>query len=328
MQKGQKHAEALLSGSIGIFEYLGAKRRSAESKIELALCYYRQGMFELSRKTLLRVLDELHPRDNELRSLGLIRLGVVERHSGHVTDSLSRLSEAFSVIEHSGPLLTGRYHDEFATTIQNVAIGENRIDYLESVTSHFQRAFYEFVAIGHHRYAAVVENNHGFLLLNLGRFSDAEVRLLNARQLFERLNDNIRRAQVEDTLARLYLATGRIDLAAAAADRAVASLELGDEEALLAEALTTKGMILCKLGRQSEAYGILKGACHVAERCGDHEGAGRALLVLVEEMHDELEKTERNDIATRMDQLLQDTQLSLTRSRLNHCLKLILSRSD
>ncbi|HKG99044.1 MAG TPA: winged helix-turn-helix domain-containing protein, partial [Pyrinomonadaceae bacterium] len=257
MQKGQKHAEALLSGSIGMFEYLGAKRRSAESKIELALCYYRQGMFELSRKTLLRVLDELHPRDNELRSLGLIRLGVVERHSGHVTDSLSRLSEAFNVIEQSGPLLTGRYHDEFAITIQNVAIAENRIDYLENVTSHFQRAFYEFVAIGHHRYAAVVQNNHGFLLLTLGRFSDAEVRLLNARQLFERLDDNIRRAQVEDTLARLYLATGRLDLAAAAADRAVASLELNDEEALLAEALTTKGMILCQLGRHSEAYGIL-----------------------------------------------------------------------
>ena len=32
IKKGQKHAEALLSGSIGIFEYLGARRGVAEAE--------------------------------------------------------------------------------------------------------------------------------------------------------------------------------------------------------------------------------------------------------------------------------------------------------
>jgi tetratricopeptide (TPR) repeat protein len=326
MEKGQKHAEALLSGSIAIFEYLGAERRSAEAKIELALCYYRQGMFEFARKTLVKTLKDLQPAD-DLRTLGLIRLGVVERHSGHVTDSLSQLSEALNVIEQSGPLLTGRYHHEFANTLEHLATAENRTDYFEAVTTHFQRAFYEFVAVGHHRYAAVVQNSYGFLLLNRGSFSDAELHLIRARLLFERFDDRIRRAQVEDTLARLYLATQRPELALKAAEKAVASLELNDEEALLAEALTTKGIILCKLHQYGKARGILEGACRVAERCGDPEGAGRALLTLIEEMYNELDKSEQNAIVTRMYELLKDTQLSATRSRLEYYLRLILPTS-
>jgi TolB-like protein len=184
LQKGQKHAEELLSGSIGIFESLGAKRRAAEGRIELALSYYRQGMFSVSRNSLLRVLAELESNDSELRSLALIRLGVVERHGGHITDSLTRFYEAYTYLEDGGPLLTGRYYHELGATIQAIALAENRKDYLDTSSDHFQRAFYEFAAIGHHRYAAVVENNHGFLLLNLDRFEEAAVRLIHARKLF------------------------------------------------------------------------------------------------------------------------------------------------
>jgi TolB-like protein len=323
IQKGQKHAEDLLSGSVGIFEHLGAKRRSAEGRIELALSYYRQGMFDLSRTTLLRVLSELQPGDNELSSLALIRLGVVERHSGHVADSFSRFSEALSAVEESGPLVTGRYYHELATTLQEIAIAESRPDYIETVTRYFQRAFYEFVAIGHHRYAAVVENNHGLLLLSLDRFNEAEAHLVHARRLFEGFDDRIRGAQVDDTLARLYVATARLNLADFASQRAVASLEANDEDALLAEALTTRAIVFCKLNRYSEARAILEGARRIAERCGDSEGAGRALLVLIEEMYTTLNETERQEIANRVRALLQNTQVATTRCRLENCLRLI-----
>jgi TolB-like protein len=325
MQKGQKHAEALLSGSISIFEHLGAKRRSAEGRMELALSYYRQGMFELTRNTLLNVLDELGPADTDLKSLGLIRLGVVERHAGHIKNSLSRFADACNIVGQSGPLLTGRYHHELGTTLKDLAKAQSQLDYSDTVTPHFQRAFYEFVAIGHHRYAAVVENNRGFLLLNVGRFEEAEPHLVYARRLFEVLDDKIRQAQVDDTLARLYIATERFELARVAAERAVAALEANDEEALLAEALTTKGIIFCKLNRHAQARGILEGAQRIAERCGDSEGAGQALLVVVEEMYEKLEESERKDIGVRLGELLEDAQGWSTRLRLQNCLQLILS---
>jgi DNA-binding winged helix-turn-helix (wHTH) protein/tetratricopeptide (TPR) repeat protein len=323
IQKGQKHAEELLGGSIGIFEHLGAKRRAAEAKIELALSYYRQGMFSLSRKSLLKVLRGLESEDSELRSIALIRLGVVERHAGCIADSLTRFDEAYSFLQDCGPLVSGRYYDELGTTLQEIALAENRSDYLDTANHHFQRAFYEFAAIGHHRYAAVVENNHGFLLLKLGRFRDAEIRLVHARKQFEEFNDIVRKSQVDDTLARLYIAMNRLDSAIVASERAVTGLEANDEEALLAEALTTRGVLFCKLDRFAEARPMLEGAWRIAERCGDSEGAGRALLLLFEQMYSQMAQTERQYIATRMRQLLENTQTASTRARLEKCLMLI-----
>jgi DNA-binding winged helix-turn-helix (wHTH) protein/tetratricopeptide (TPR) repeat protein len=322
IQKGQKHAEALLSGSIGIFEYLGAKRRAAEARIELALSYYRQGMFSVSRNSLLRVLGELHAEDSELRSLALIRLGVVERHAGQISDSLARFSEAFPFLQNGGPLITGRYYHELGTTLQEIALAENRSDDLDTSNHHFQRAYYEFAAIGHHRYAAVVENNHGFLLLKLGRFEEAEVRLVHARKLFEEFNDVVRTSQVDDTLARLYIATSQLNSSDLASQRAVTCLEANDEEALLSEALTTRGLLFCKLKRFTEARVILEGAWRIAERCGDSEGASRALLVLFEEMYSHLDQPDRHYIAARMRDLLKLTQTASTRCRLAKCLVL------
>jgi TolB-like protein/predicted negative regulator of RcsB-dependent stress response len=314
--KGQKHAEALLSGSIGIFDHLGANRAVAESKIELALSYYRQGMFELARKTLLKLIEGLQARDNDLRSVAFLRLAVVERHAGHLTDSLSRLSGASDIVNQSGPSVTGRYYQELANVLKDIAISENRADYLKIVQNHFARAYYEFEAIGHVRYTAVAENNHGYLLLNLGYYDDAKVHLLRAQRLFGQLDDKIRRAQVDDCLSRLYMAINRFELAESAIDSAIASLEADDEEALLAEALTTKGQLFCKQHRYNEARQTLEGAWRIAERCGDNEGAGRALLILVEEMHSQIGKAELNRIIARVRELLEYTQQASTRARL------------
>lgn len=324
INKGQSHAEALLSGSIGIFEYLGAKRGVAEAKIELALSYYRQGMFELAKKILIRLIEELKAEDNDLRALAFIRLAVVERHAGHITDSISTLSGASNIVDQSGPLVTGRYHHELAA----ILMAENRLNQLEVAQKHFARAYYEFEAVGHLRYTAVAENNHGYLLLDLGHYDEAEVHLLRAQRLFGQLEDKIRKAQVDDCLTQLYIATNRFEMAESTVDSAIASLEADDEEALLAEALTTKGRLFCKLNRYAQARQILEGAWRIAERCGDKEGAGRALLTLVEEMQPHLEQTERNRLALQVRELLEHTQSASIRTRLEECLNIVLDKSS
>ena len=325
IQKGQRHAEALLNGAIGIFEHLAARRAAAEAKIELALSHYRQGMFEPARKMLLNLIDELQPEDNDLRSIAFVRLAVVERHAGHITDSLSRLSAVSSIVDQSGPLITGRFYHELAIGLKDAAMAECRSDYSETVQNHFNRARYEFEAIGHLRYFSVSENNHGHLLTDLGLYDEAEVHLLSARSIFGQLEDKIRRAQVDDCLGNLYTATNRFEMAESAIDSAIASLETDDEEALLAEALTTKARLFCKQNRCNEARQILEGAWRIAERCGDNEGAGRALLILIEEMHSQMGRGELNQMAVRMRELLEHTQQASTRARLAECLKTLLS---
>ena len=322
ISKGQRHAEALLSGSIGLFEHLGAKRSGAEAKIELALSYYRQGMFEPARNMLLRVIKELETGDKDLKALALIRLAVVERHAGHISDSLSSLSEAENIVDHSGALITGRYYHERATALKEATTPSDWSAHSEIIQSHFVRARFEFESIGNLRYSAVVVNNLGYLLLGLGRHDEAEVFLLHAQGYFIRLDDKTRKAQVDDCLSRLYLATGRLEMAEVAIDRAIASLETNDEEALLAEAFTTKGEVLSRQRRYNEAREILEAAWRIAERCGDNEGAGRAILVLIEHVH-QLNQEDRKRMILLVNRLLEHTQQASTRARLAECLKSI-----
>jgi hypothetical protein len=67
LSRGQKHAEELLNGSVALLQQLGVKKRAAEGRIELALCYQRQGLFDIGHSTLLRVLNDLG-EENQLGS--------------------------------------------------------------------------------------------------------------------------------------------------------------------------------------------------------------------------------------------------------------------
>ncbi|MCM3902854.1 MAG: winged helix-turn-helix domain-containing protein [Pyrinomonadaceae bacterium] len=317
--KGQKHAQALLNGSIALFEQLGLKTRGAEGRIELAYCYYREGLFDLARSTLQAAILVLSNEDADLRSMALIKLAGVECHAGRLYDSLSQLDAAAEIVEPAGPWATGRYNLELATVLKNLAIAETRDDLFERALGHYQEALYEFEAIGNHRLKAIVENNHGYLLLSLKRLYEAEERLILARKLFDGLDDKVRRAQVDETLAQLHVAAGRFDLAEMAILRAVESLGTGGEEALLAEALTTHGVILCRLRRNREAKRVLERSNRMAESCGDSEGAGRALLIVIEEMCEELDDRERLELGNRLDVLLGHSQQRLTLERLRKC---------
>ncbi len=321
--RGQRHGEELLNGSIGLFEQLGLKRRAAEGRIELALCYYRQGLFDLGRSTLIRVLRELAIDDSELRSLALIRLAILERHAGRLQDAVARLTEATTVMEKSGPWVICRCHLELASTYKDLAISEDASSYLDTAKDYYLKALHEFAAVGNHRYRGIVENNIGFLLLTVGSFKESEDHLLRSRALFEGFDDRVRVAQVNETLARLYIATEEFVSGQEAIQLAVQTLELTDGEALLAEALTTSGLVSSKLGHHTEAKRHFEAAYRVAERCGDHEGAGRAMLVMIEELGGRLEVEEKLQISRYLKSLLSLTQQTGLRARIEKSLAFI-----
>lgn len=320
---GRKPAEALLSGAIAIFQQLGEGIRVAEGRIELACCYYHQGSFDLARATLQRALAALTDNERELRSVGLIRLAIVERLAGSMHDALGLLDEAGPLLAGSSDWPKGRFHLEFANTLKDIGIAEDRKTYLERALGHYSKALTHFRRVGNPRYTAIVENNHGYLLSSLKRFDEACPHLDTARNLFETLGDNVRLAQVDETLAQVYLASERYDLAECAINQCVDTLETSGEEAFLAEALTTRGIVLCRLRRKHEAKTCFERAQRVAERCGDREGAGRALLILIEEMCDQLADDERREIGAQANQLLANSQQHATRERLRKCLDTI-----
>ena len=81
-------------------------------------------------------------------------------------------------------------------------------------------------------------------------------------------NDSVHTAQVDDTRARVLLAEGRVAEAEKLVRSAVRILEGGGQQSLLAEALTTHGLTLARLGRHKLARLTLQRAMEVAQNAG------------------------------------------------------------
>ena len=70
------------------------------------------------------------------------------------------------------------------------------------------------------------------------------------------------------------LAEGAVAKAEKIAKSAVRMLEKGGEQSLLAEALTTHGIALARLGNEAQARAVFERAIAIAEQAGDVESAG------------------------------------------------------
>ncbi len=320
---GQRFAEGLISGAVALFDHLGENTRALEARIELGCCHYHQGLFDIAHSTLQSCVANLTNEDYELRAVALIRLAIVERHAGRLHEALTLLEQVSGLESMISAWTKGRFHTEMANTLKEFGVAECQKHYFDRALSHYKAASLQFEEVGNLRYVAAVENNRGYLLLSLERIGESKLHLERARTLFKELADTIGCAQVDETLAQLYLGSTNYESAQQAIELAVNTLEGSGEDALFAEALTTKGLILFRLGHRQEAKPIIERARRVAERCGDREGAGRALLILIEEMCEQLADDERREIGAQANQLLANSQQQATRERLKKCLEMI-----
>ena len=292
---GQETAKNLLTQSIEIFEVLGESARVAEARGDLALCYWREGAFDEARVHLTTALNFLELEDYELRATLLIRAGIIEVDAERLSKALCYYNEAAQLLERSEDhALIGSFHIEFALLFRRFSAAENSKEYIDRALIEYAAASFHFEQAGNKRYVARVENNLGYLFFTIGRYKDAHSHLDRAHHLFLELSDMGTVAQVNDTRARTLLAEGKLQEAEKYAQSAVKTLERGDEQALLAEALTTYGTVQARLGRHPQARSLLQRAITVAETAGDLEGAGRAKLRIIEELR---EQTSAEDLA-------------------------------
>src|SRR5882724_2339850 len=246
----QEIAKDLISESANIFEQLGQKEKAAEARIDLGICYWREGAFDEARVTLRHALDTLGNLESEQRLRALLNSAVVERSATRYGEALKIHHEAAPMFANStNGALNGKFHNEYATVLKNLGLGENREDYIDRALVEFAAASVHFEQVGHKRFQASVENNQGFLFANLGKFKEAEEHLDRARRLFQSLKDQGGVARVDETLAQTFLLEGRNKEAERLARSAVQVFEQGGEQAALAEALTTQGKALAHLNQ-------------------------------------------------------------------------------
>jgi transcriptional regulator with GAF, ATPase, and Fis domain/Flp pilus assembly protein TadD len=320
IEGAQEFAKDLISESAAIFTELDETEMVTEARIELAYCYWREGASDEARVTLRDALTLLGDVVNVQRAVALLRLAIVEA-------SATRYNDALRILLEAGPLFDavpshakkGKFHMNLAIVLKNLSIGEGREDYADRALVEYAAAGFHFEQAGHTRDLARIENNLGFLLLTLGRYKEAHGHLDRARRLFASLKDNGSVAGVDETRSRVLLAEGRVAEAERIMRVAVRTLEKGEEMAVLAEALTTYGTALARLGKQAEGRLMLERATALAEQSGDIEGAGLAALVIIEELAEHLTTNELRSIYERASPLLACSQHTATLHRLRAC---------
>jgi CheY-like chemotaxis protein/tetratricopeptide (TPR) repeat protein len=324
-ERVHEKAKKLIKESIKIFETLQDEDKTAEAQAELACCYWREGRLDKARTMLREAIQRIGNKDNEAKALALLHSAVIERLTGRFNDALRLHTEAAPIFKKSNDhAFKGKFHIEFANVLNHLSSTEYREDYVDRALIEYTAASYHFEQAEHTRYQACVENNLGFLYGTIGRFTEAHEHLDRAQALFTSLKDRVHLAQVDDARAKVLLEQRRNGDAEKIARMAVHVLEGGGEKSLYAEALTTHGIALARLGKPKTAQEVLEKAGRVAEAAGDLESAGQAALTMIEEVGSKLSGLEVGEIYIRAAELLEKSQNMATLRRLCECASRVL----
>lgn len=310
-------AKNLIKESITRFESSRCTEKVAEAQMELGHCYWREGAFNEARVWLQESLSLLPNSAAFLRAITMLRLATVESSARRLSDALRISIEAAPLFEESANhTLRGKFHNEFGFVLRNLGAAERRDDYIDRALIEYTAASYHFQLAGHTRYQGCVENNLGFLFSTIGKSTEAHEHLDRVQALFTSLKDDSRLAGVDETRAKVLLAEGRTAEAEKLVRSAVRILERGGEQSLLAEALTTHGVILARMGSHKVARLTLQRAVEVVQNAGDLEAAGLAALTILEELSEHLQSHDLSATYDRAAELLSKSENRETKDRL------------
>jgi tetratricopeptide (TPR) repeat protein len=322
----QEIAKDLISESAGIFESVGLTEKLAEARVNLAVCYWREGGLDEARVTLRLVLDSLHESRSEQKLRALLTSAIVETAATRDRSALLIYKEAAPLFDSSSNhALKGRFHTSYATLLRSLSTSEHREDYIDKALLEYTAASYHFEQAGHKRFQGRVENNVGFLFATLGRFSEAQEHLTRARSLLLSVGDRGGAAGVEDSRAQAFLLEGKYELAEGAARSAVRSLKQGGEQSRLAEALTTYGKALARQNQLPTARTTLDQAIEIAQNAGHPEGGGIAAVTAIEELGGYVSVSALQEYYRAAEGLLAHSQDRSLRTRLGECARRVLA---
>jgi len=322
----QEVAKDLISESAEIFEGLGKAEKVAEARVDLAICYWREGGLDEARVTLQLALDGLGKSGSEQRLRVLLNSALVEWSATRDRDALRICTEAASVFNtSSNDALKGKFHNTYAAVLRSMGTAENREDYIDLALVEYAAASYHFEQAGHKRFQARVENNVGFLFATIGRFVEAQKHLTHSHALSLSVGDLGGAAGAEDSRAQAFLLEGKYEQAEKSARVAVRSLTQGGEQAMLAEALTTHGKALARLNQTRVAKTTLDQAVEIAQNAGNPDRGGIAAVTAIEELSDHLSADTLQNYYHTAETLLSNSQNLSIKSRMGECARRVLS---
>ena len=318
----QEFAKDLISESLRAFEALDDQEKVAEAQGDLAICYWREGALDEGRVWFKEALSRAKDPANKLRIL--VNRTTVEVYSNQLKEALALLAEAAPLLDRvDDPAALGRFHMQKALVLRNIGGSEN----IDRALIENTAASINFERANHRRYFAGVENNIGFIFLELGRYEEALEHLDRALSTLVEIDAVGIAAQVNETRARVFLAQGQYVQAEKIAFTAASTLESGGESTHLAEALEAQGIALARMGKHRTALGILKRSAHIAETAGNPQMSAKISLTILEEVSSLLSPNEIRNMYQQADQRLGEPLSMEVSSRLRACARLLTSNS-
>ena len=322
----QEAAKDLISESAAIFERLNITEKVAEARVDLAICYLREGGLDEARVTLRLVLDSLGESRSEQRLRALLNSAIIEREATRDQEALRICSDAVPLFEvSSNNALKGKFHNTYAAVLKSLGTSNSREDYIDRALVEYTAASYHLEQAGHRQFKAGVENNVGFLFATIGRFDEAHEHLTRAHGLLVSVGDHGGAACAQDTRAQAFLLEGKYKEAEHFARRAVQALKQGGEQTVLAEALTTHGKALARLNQTQVAKTTLDRAVEIAQNAGNPDRGGIAAVTAIEELSDHLSADTLQNYYHTAETLLSNSQNLSIKSRLGECARRVLS---
>ena len=319
----QEFAKDLIAESARIFASLGLQEKAVEAQTDLAICYWRAGAMGEAAVWFQEALSRATSVENRVRIL--INKSVIEIVSNQLDEALNVLNQAAPLLDQIEDHAThGRYHMQRATAFKRRGGPDN----LDRALIENAAASFHLEQARHTRYLARVENNIGFILMELERHDEALEHLNKSRQIFTTLKDSGSVAQVNETRAQVFLAQNRYVDAEQASAAAVTILERGDEHSLLSEALATRGIALAQLERHQEAFETFSRSAKVAEMAGDRVASGRTQLIMVEQLKNHLSPADLFKLYLEADEWVGDISDAETVERLRSASRIAIAAAQ
>lgn len=274
----------LITQSITMFEELGEVRKVAEARAELAQCYWRVGDNETARIWLTSALERL-TTGGPAQANALLTLSSVEWAESRYNEALKILTLHASLFEKiPNHTIRGVYHNQLGITLRAIGASKKRSNYFHQAIQQYRLADKEFRLGKHYAFRALVKNNIANVLRELHQLREAHACLEQARRLMVRTGNKVRVAQIDDTLAQLFLAEKKYEQAEATARSAARTFKKAGRQCFLAESLINQGIALARLRQPIRAQFIFQEAIEVAHQAGSLNRAGLAALTMIEEL--------------------------------------------
>ncbi|HXQ32799.1 MAG TPA: tetratricopeptide repeat protein, partial [Anaerolineales bacterium] len=279
-------AKDLLNESLTYYQAVRDIIMIAAVQIELGYRSWRIGLLDEARLMFNEALNNL-TIDGHRRANALCGLSMVEWSALRFEESLKILTDSEPLFDRiTNPTLKGAYHNQMAITLRSLVEPENKVSQLQRVLNEYKKAARHFEAAHNKVFRGALDNNISCVLRELSRFKEAHAYLDHARRLTVNAKDKVTTAKVDESRAQLFIAEGKYSEAESAVKQAVKVFEKSGHHCFLAEALTTHGITLARLGKIELAQFTIQRAIAAADQAGLPKHAGIAALTLIEEIDD------------------------------------------